>query len=300
MSLGKKVIFLFAIFIALNVYTLTTFDYKSILGEETKVETSLFDTKVIIEYINEVRNKAYLMKDELLIKMGVEERKEIEIEKTIVLEQPKQNEENVVLKLTVDKPEMIDNEENTNNNDNITKDITSITQNNVKNTENIDNKLDKNQEIVKKDENLEKNKEKVTKNEVDEDISNTSQTPKQIQSIINEILAENKIVFKRRSVKITKESNSTVEKIAEILKENNTLIVEVAGHTDSRGKASLNKRISQDRANSVRKILISLGVEKDRLKAVGYGEKFPVAKDDKDGLSAINRRVEINILGDKK
>jgi outer membrane protein OmpA-like peptidoglycan-associated protein len=61
---------------------------------------------------------------------------------------------------------------------------------------------------------------------------------------------------------------------------------------------ALNKQISQDRANSVKESLVSMGINKDRLTAVGYGEDFPIAKDDENGLSEINRRVEFKIKGE--
>lgn len=128
--------------------------------------------------------------------------------------------------------------------------------------------------------------------------SNFSQKTKQIQLDINSILSKNKINFKRRSTTITKESYSSVKEISEILKDNPNIKIEIAGHTDSRGKSSLNKRISQDRANSVKTALVALGVSKDNLTAVGYGEDFPIAKDDANGLSEINRRVEFNIVGE--
>ena len=120
----------------------------------------------------------------------------------------------------------------------------------------------------------------------------------EIQLHINEILAEKKIAFERKSSIITEDSKSSIIKIADILKEYKNLKVEIAGHTDSRGENALNKKISQDRANSVKELLVSLGVNSDRLKAVGYGEDFPIAKDDENGLSEINRRVDFNILGE--
>jgi outer membrane protein OmpA-like peptidoglycan-associated protein len=119
-----------------------------------------------------------------------------------------------------------------------------------------------------------------------------------LQSEINNVLSTNKITFERRSTKITKDSFDSVKKIADILNDNINIKVEIGGHTDSRGAASLNKRISQDRANSVMNALIDLGIEKSRLTAVGYGEDFPIAKDDKNGLSEVNRRVEIKVLGE--
>jgi outer membrane protein OmpA-like peptidoglycan-associated protein len=128
--------------------------------------------------------------------------------------------------------------------------------------------------------------------------NNVDTKKKDVQSFINNLLSTKKINFERRSTKITEDSNSVVEEIAKILKDNPTFKIEIAGHTDSRGSDSLNKQISQDRAASVREVLISLGIEKDRITAIGYGEEFPIAKDDENGLSETNRRVEFNILGE--
>ena len=128
--------------------------------------------------------------------------------------------------------------------------------------------------------------------------SNTSSKLSEVQLSINKILATKKINFERRSSVITADSLIVVEEIAKILNDNPTFKIEVAGHTDSKGKESLNKQISQDRASSVADVLISLGINKDRVSAVGYGEEFPIAKDDENGLSEINRRVEFNILGE--
>lgn len=123
-------------------------------------------------------------------------------------------------------------------------------------------------------------------------------TKEEIQLTINKLLIENKITFERRSSNVTVESLKVIENISKILNDNQSFKVEVAGHTDSRGKDDLNKQISQDRASSVANILISKGVDKNRVSAVGYGEEFPIAQDDENGLSEINRRVEFNILGE--
>jgi outer membrane protein OmpA-like peptidoglycan-associated protein len=120
----------------------------------------------------------------------------------------------------------------------------------------------------------------------------------EIQSDINNLLLDQKITFKRRSSSVTETSYPILTKISQILKDNKSIKIEIAGHTDSRGEESLNKQISQERANSVKDILVSLGVSNDNLTAVGYGEEFPLVKDDENGLSEINRRVEFNIIGE--
>ena len=128
--------------------------------------------------------------------------------------------------------------------------------------------------------------------------ANSASKKNDVQSTINKLLTSKKINFERRSTKITEDSNIVVNEIAKILNENPNFKIEIAGHTDSRGSDSLNKQISQDRASSVREVLISLGIDKNRVTAVGYGEEFPIAQDDENGLSEINRRVEFNILGE--
>jgi len=301
MSLGKKISFLFLCLIVLMVYTVSAFDYRKVDANIKSEDTQFFNTQAILDYTTALRDRALVLKEELLEKVGMKTEEELIVEQSVNLDQPKQNEDELVNKLTVEKHNMVDSyEDNEKEPVKVTENITKNDENEVNSTDISQEKIDKNQEISKNIENLENSEKSIDSSNENNELSNTIQTPKQIQSMIDEILVENKISFKRRSVKITKESLVSVEKIAQILKDNSDLKVEIAGHTDSRGKASLNKRISQDRANSVKNALVKLGVDKKRLKAVGYGEQFPIAKDDKDGLSEINRRVEINIEGVKK
>ena len=77
------------------------------------------------------------------------------------------------------------------------------------------------------------------------------------------------------------------------------LPVSIEGHSDSRGAAAANQKISQKRAESVRDALIKLAVLGTRLKAIGLGEAQPVVSNDTDSGRAKNRRVEIIIEGAK-
>ena len=119
-----------------------------------------------------------------------------------------------------------------------------------------------------------------------------------IQSEINIILKNGKIIFKRLSTDVTVKSEITIEKIAKILNKNINIKIEVAGHTDAKGEDSFNQYISLKRAKSVKKLLISFGVDALRVKAKGYGESQPIVNNDGDGYSMINRRVEFNIIKD--
>jgi outer membrane protein OmpA-like peptidoglycan-associated protein len=71
--------------------------------------------------------------------------------------------------------------------------------------------------------------------------------------------------------------------------------VVVKGHTDSAGEEAYNLRLSEDRAESVRKYLIAEGVSSYRITAMGFGEAFPVASNATPEGRQQNRRVEIEI-----
>jgi OOP family OmpA-OmpF porin len=71
---------------------------------------------------------------------------------------------------------------------------------------------------------------------------------------------------------------------------------EVAGHTDSTGSAEANRTLSTLRAEAVRDYLLTKGVSADRLVAVGYGEKRPIADNNDPAGRAINRRVSLSRL----
>ena len=75
-----------------------------------------------------------------------------------------------------------------------------------------------------------------------------------------------------------------------------SMVVEVAGHTDSDGTAANNLGLSQRRANTVRDFLIKAGVPPGNLSTRGYGEARPIADNVTARGKAINRRVELRIL----
>ena len=67
----------------------------------------------------------------------------------------------------------------------------------------------------------------------------------------------------------------------------------VNGYTDSQGTAAYNQDLSQRRAQSVRDYLVTKGIASDRITAVGYGLKDPIADNATPEGRANNRRVEI-------
>jgi len=84
--------------------------------------------------------------------------------------------------------------------------------------------------------------------------------------------------------------------LVEILKIKNTMVVEIQGHTDNVGKDEENMKLSQDRADEVRKYLISKGIEAARVTSKGYGPTMPVADNANDAGKAKNRRTSLKVI----
>jgi outer membrane protein OmpA-like peptidoglycan-associated protein len=77
---------------------------------------------------------------------------------------------------------------------------------------------------------------------------------------------------------------------------NESVAIEIAGHTDNKGSDDYNSNLSQGRSQSVVDYLTSQGIDSGRLSAHGYGESKPIDTNDSDGGRANNRRVEFTIL----
>lgn len=112
----------------------------------------------------------------------------------------------------------------------------------------------------------------------------------------DKIVIREKIQFEFDKAAIKSESHGLLDEITSVLKENAQLRkISIEGHTDSDGADAYNLKLSQGRADAVKKYLTDHGVEAKRLSATGYGEQKPIASnDDADGKEK-NRRVEFII-----
>jgi OOP family OmpA-OmpF porin len=84
-----------------------------------------------------------------------------------------------------------------------------------------------------------------------------------------------------------------LDEAASILNANPGKSVRVEGHTDSVGADRRNARLSQRRADAVRRFLIDEGIEERRIQAVGRGEERPISDNTTPEGRANNRRVEL-------
>lgn len=101
------------------------------------------------------------------------------------------------------------------------------------------------------------------------------------------------INFDTDNASIKSESQPIIDEIQKLLADNAGLKVSIEGHTDNSGAPAHNKKLSEDRANSVKSALTGKGIDAGRIQAKGLGADKPIADNNSEDGKAKNRRVEI-------
>lgn len=119
-------------------------------------------------------------------------------------------------------------------------------------------------------------------------------------------IALRNVFFDLNLATLRPESYIELNKLSDFLKSNPNLKIEIGGHTDTRGDAVTNQKLSDARAKSVKDYLISQGISSSRLTSVGFGETTPIFTDEaiskmnseneKEKAHQENRRTEYRIL----
>jgi outer membrane protein OmpA-like peptidoglycan-associated protein len=130
----------------------------------------------------------------------------------------------------------------------------------------------------------------------------------QLQSLVTEItnlketsrglvISLSDILFDVGKATLKPGAEASVRKISAVLQQYPNHQISVEGYTDSQGSDTFNQKLSEDRANSVKQILIGGGVDPVLISSKGFGKAKPVASNDTPEGRQANRRVEIVVEG---
>lgn len=122
-------------------------------------------------------------------------------------------------------------------------------------------------------------------------------SPTECAARISELLNEEAIEFDVGASQIKPSSQHIIADLADALGQCEGTSFEVSGHTDSLGRADLNRRISSERAEAVREALQAAGLpETVTLSSRGYGSENPIADNSTQEGRALNRRIEMHLM----
>ena len=113
-----------------------------------------------------------------------------------------------------------------------------------------------------------------------------------------ETMRLNNLIFPQGKAVIDPKSFEELDEVAQMMKENSKMVIQLEGHTDNQGSSKANLKLSEDRVEAVKKYLASKGISKDRIKTKAMGGSQPLSNEMTQQARALNRRVEMRILKD--
>lgn len=111
-----------------------------------------------------------------------------------------------------------------------------------------------------------------------------------------ELISLDNLIFDLGRSEIKPESFEELDALAELMKANPEMIIQLEGHTDFRGGRSKNLKLSQERVKQVKNHLIHGGIMPDRILTKAFGGSNPISWDNTEEAARLNRRVEVRII----
>ncbi len=117
-----------------------------------------------------------------------------------------------------------------------------------------------------------------------------------VPTAVGQTVTLKSLIFEQSKNNITSESYEELNQLVELMTKNKGMVIQLEGHTDYRGRASLNMDLSKSRVESVKHYLVSKGIKSKKIKLKAFGGTMPLSRDSSDELRRVNRRVEVRIL----
>ena len=129
----------------------------------------------------------------------------------------------------------------------------------------------------------------------------TTSTPAVISKTIelragamNNFISLDRITFGVGKANLSGSSRLELDKLVYLFHQNNNILIHLEGHSDFRGNARQNMKLSRHRVETVKQYLIEKGVPESRIKTSSYGGSQPLSKG--NNASMKNRRVEVKVF----
>lgn len=113
---------------------------------------------------------------------------------------------------------------------------------------------------------------------------------------VGHVIRLDHVIFPVGRSRISEESYSELDVVVDMMKENQSMVIQLEGHTDYQGNEKENLKLSKERVESVKHYITTKGVPKNRIKTKAFGGTMPLSRDNTPEGHRLNRRVELRIL----
>lgn len=110
------------------------------------------------------------------------------------------------------------------------------------------------------------------------------------------VLVLKELIFEQGRARIGPASHAELDKVVTMINQNPNMVIQLEGHTDTRGDPKANMKLSQSRVDAVKDYLVSKGISKGKVKTKAFGGTAPISREDTEEAHRLNRRVELRIL----
>lgn len=113
---------------------------------------------------------------------------------------------------------------------------------------------------------------------------------------VGHVMRLDNVIFPVGRARISEDSFSELNVVVDMMKENESMVIQLEGHTDYQGNAKDNLKLSRERVEAVKHYITSKGIPKSRIKTKAFGGTMPLSRDNTPEGHRLNRRVELRIL----
>ncbi|HEX8060007.1 MAG TPA: OmpA family protein [Cyclobacteriaceae bacterium] len=113
---------------------------------------------------------------------------------------------------------------------------------------------------------------------------------------VGKVMNLDNLIFGLGKAKIEPGSFAELDEVVKMLQTYPKMVIQLEGHTDTKGDPRQNMRLSQERVDAVKDYLIGKGVNKNKVKTKAFGGTQPLSRTDTEEAHRMNRRVNVRIL----
>jgi OmpA-OmpF porin, OOP family len=124
----------------------------------------------------------------------------------------------------------------------------------------------------------------------------TAATQAEITHQAGKVMRLDNLIFTVGTAVITDKSFPELNEVVQMLHDNPRMVIQLEGHTDSKGDPGANMKLSQKRVDAVKDYLVKNGANKARIKTKAFGGKVPLSNENSEEAHKMNRRVELRVL----